>query len=35
MLKILCIGNSFSDDATRYLYPIADAAGTPLKLYNL
>ena len=35
MLKILCIGNSFSDDATRYLYPIADAAGVPLKLYNL
>lgn len=35
MLKILCIGNSFSDDATRYLYPIAYAGGVEMKLYNL
>lgn len=34
-MKILCIGNSFSDDATRYLYPIAQAADEPLRLYNL
>lgn len=35
MLNILAIGNSFSDDATRYLYPIAEAAGVKLHLFNL
>lgn len=35
MVKILAIGNSFSQDATRYLYPIAQADGTPMKLVNL
>lgn len=35
MLKILALGNSFSDDATRHLYPIAQAAGVPMRLFNL
>lgn len=35
MIKILAIGNSFSDDATRYLYPIAQAANVPMRLFNL
>lgn len=34
-MKILAIGNSFSQDATRYLRQIADADGTPLKIVNL
>lgn len=35
MIRILAIGNSFSDDATRYLYPIAQAANVPMRLFNL
>ncbi len=35
MLKILSIGNSFSQDAHRHLYEIAKAAGQDIKLYNL
>ena len=34
-MKILCIGNSFSTDATRYLYGIARADGVKLKVVNL
>ena len=34
-MKILCIGNSFSMDATRYLYGVARAAGVKLKVANL
>lgn len=35
MIKILAIGNSFSQDATAYLYSIAEAAGKKIKLVNL
>ena len=35
MLKILAIGNSFSQDATRYLQQIAHADGVELKVVNL
>ncbi len=35
MIKILAIGNSFSQDATAYLHSIADAAGTNIKVVNL
>jgi hypothetical protein len=35
MLKILAIGNSFSQDATTYLYDIAKAALTDIKVVNL
>lgn len=35
MIKILAIGNSFSRDATRYLYGIARADGTDVKVVNL
>jgi hypothetical protein len=34
-MKILAIGNSFSQDATRYLYGIARADGQPMKVVNL
>ncbi|MBR2906499.1 MAG: DUF4886 domain-containing protein [Clostridia bacterium] len=34
-MKILAIGNSFSQDATRYLYSIARAGGVSLKVVNL
>ena len=34
-MKILAIGNSFSSDATRYLYGTARAAGVKLKVANL
>lgn len=34
-MKILSIGNSFSQDAQAYLYRIARAAGTPMKTVNL
>lgn len=34
-MKILAIGNSFSDDATRYLYAIARADGTHMEVANL
>ena len=35
MLKILAIGNSYSQDATRYLWQIAHADGYALKVVNL
>ena len=35
MIKILAIGNSFSEDATRYLYEIAKKDGTSMKVVNL
>ena len=35
MIKILAIGNSFSQDATRYLYGIARADGVQVKVVNL
>ena len=35
MIKILCIGNSFSQDASRYLYGIARADGVAIKIVNL
>lgn len=35
MIKILAIGNSFSQDATTYLYDIARAAGRDCKIVNL
>ena len=35
MIKILAIGNSFSQDATRYLYQIARADGVEMKVVNL
>lgn len=35
MLKILAIGNSFSQDATAYLHQIAKSAGTDIKIVNL
>ena len=34
-MKILAIGNSFSQDATRYLYGIARADHQPMKVVNL
>ena len=34
-MDILAIGNSFSTDATRYLYGIARAAGDNLQVTNL
>ena len=34
-MKVLCIGNSFSQDATRYLHQIAEAAGENIEVYNL
>ena len=35
MLKILCIGNSFGSDCTRYLHGIARADGKDIKVVNL
>lgn len=35
MKKILCIGNSFSQDASRYVWGIARAAGEAVKIVNL
>ena len=35
MKKILAIGNSFSEDATRYLHQIAEADGSASKIANL
>lgn len=34
-LKILAIGNSFSEDATRYLHQLANAAGIKTQIVNL
>ena len=34
-LKILAIGNSFSQDAARYLHAMAESAGQKLKIVNL
>lgn len=34
-MNVLCIGNSFSQDATRYLHQIAEAAGAQMKVVNL
>lgn len=34
-MKILSIGNSFSQDAQKWLFPIAQSAGTPLMAVNL
>ena len=34
-MEVLAIGNSFSQDATRYLFQIARAAGTDLRVTNL
>ncbi|MBR5527651.1 MAG: DUF4886 domain-containing protein [Clostridia bacterium] len=34
-MKILCIGNSFSTDATRYLHGVAKNAGVNIKTVNL
>ena len=35
MIKILAIGNSFSEDATHYLHQIAKADGVDIKVVNL
>ena len=35
MLKILCIGNSFGSDCTRYLWGVARADGVNIKVVNL
>ena len=35
MIKVLSIGNSFSQDVTRYLYGIARADGVEMKVVNL
>ena len=35
MIKVLSIGNSFSEDSTRYLHGIAKSAGVDLKSVNL
>ena len=35
MIKILAIGNSFSEDATHYLHQIAKADGVDMKVVNL
>ncbi len=34
-MKVLAIGNSFSEDATRYLHQIAKADGTDLTVFNM
>lgn len=34
-MKVLAIGNSFSQDATRYLHQVAKAAGVDMKVMNL
>lgn len=35
MTKILAIGNSFSEDATKFLHPLASSAGVDTKVVNL
>ena len=35
MKKILIIGNSFGQDAARYVYGISRAAGKELRIVNL
>jgi len=35
MLKILAIGNSFSEDSTTYLYSLAESSNVELKVVNL
>ena len=35
MIKILCIGNSFGSDCTRYLHGVARADGKDIKVVNL
>ncbi len=35
MIKILCIGNSFSEDAMKYLHAIAKCGGMEVKTVNL
>ena len=35
MIKILCIGNSFGSDCTRYLPGVARADGKDIKVVNL
>ena len=35
IMKLLCIGNSFSQDATRYLHQIASCAGDTITAVNL
>ena len=35
MIKILAIGNSFSQDATHYLHQIGEADNIELKVVNL
>ena len=35
MIKILSIGNSYSTDATRYVYGIARSEGVAMKVVNL
>jgi len=35
MLKILAIGNSFSEDSTTYLYRMAESSGIEIKVVNL
>ncbi len=35
MIKVLAIGNSFSEDATRYLHGVAKAGGVDMKVVNL
>ena len=34
-MKVLAIGNSFSEDATRYLHQIGEAAGVKNQIVNL
>lgn len=34
-MKILSIGNSFSEDATAYLHKISEAGNSPIDVYNL
>lgn len=35
MIKVLAIGNSFSEDATHFLHQIGEAAGVGNKVVNL
>ena len=35
MMKVLAIGNSFSQDATHYLHKIAASDGVEMKVVNL
>ena len=34
-MNVLAIGNSFSQDATRYLHQVAKSAGVYLEVFNL